>query len=117
MMKKKNVISPLFTHSRRVCDRPAPPRWIDSGVRHTPSYDAIWMFAQASAANVAPSKTAALPDSVRRKARSGVWTPRSHAVRPTKGVAEAPGSVIAPMMGDEGRLGEPLTANSGRDGT
>ena len=40
------------------------------------------MFTQASAASVAPSRTAALPVSVRRKSRSGVSTLRAQAVRP-----------------------------------
>jgi hypothetical protein len=72
MTKKKNVINPLLIHSRRFCDTPAPPTRIDSGICHTDSYDATLIFAHASAITVAASRMAALPDSVRRKARNGV---------------------------------------------
>src|SRR6185437_837777 len=99
MMKKKNVIRPLLSQSRRVSDTPAPPRRIDSGNRHTDSYDVTSMFAHASAIRVATSRMAALADSVRRKTRSGVWRLRVHAVRPAKGAAEA--SVIAELSAAE----------------
>ena len=94
MTKKKNVISPLFTHSPRVCDSPVPPSQIDSGISHTAAYDAALIFDQASAIRVAASRKAALPDSVRRKARSGVSRLRAHAVRPVKGPTKASGSVM-----------------------
>ncbi len=34
-MKKKNVISPLFTQPRKSIEIPAPPSWIDSCACHT----------------------------------------------------------------------------------
>ncbi len=53
----------------------------------TRSYDAASTLTQTSAATVAASRTAALPVSVRRKARSGVSRLRAHAVRPEYGAA------------------------------
>ena len=94
-MKKKNVISPALTHSRRPSEIPASPTLINTGVRHTDSYECTSMFAQASAARLAASRTAALPDSVRRNERSGVSSPRTQAVRPDIPGAEATGSLIA----------------------
>ena len=94
-MKKKNVISPLFTHSRRSSEMPCPPISIETVVPHKESYDDESTFTQASAASVAPSKTAAPPVSVRRNSRSGVCTLRAHAVRP-----ENPGAWLAPATSD-----------------
>ena len=85
--KKKNVISPLFTHSRSSSDTPVPPISIESVVSHSESYDDASTFTHASAATAAHSKTAAPPVSVRRNSRSGVWTLRAHAVRPENGDA------------------------------
>jgi len=70
--KKKNVISPLFTHSRKSSDTPASASRTDSRAPQTAVYDDASMFTQASAATVMPSRTAALPVSVRRNTRSGV---------------------------------------------
>ena len=89
--KKKNVISPLFTHSRRSSDTPAPASRTDSRAPQTASYDDASMFTQASAATAMPSSTAALPVSVRRNSRSGVCRFRAHAVRPDNGCAAAGG--------------------------
>jgi hypothetical protein len=82
--KKKNVISPLFTHSRRSSDTPLPASRTDSRAPQTASYDDASMFTQASAASAMASSTAAPPVSVRRNSRSGVWRFRAHAVRPEK---------------------------------
>ena len=70
--KKKNVISPLFTHSRRSSDTPAPASRTDSRAPHTPSYDEALMLIHTSAATVIATSTAALPVSVRKNTRSGV---------------------------------------------
>ena len=51
------------------------------------------MLAQASAASVAASRTAALPVSVRRNWRSGVSSRRAHTVRSENREVEAPDSV------------------------
>src|SRR5262245_5338502 len=83
--KKKNVISPLLTHSRRSWEISQSPRLIDSFVPHSDSYEDAWTFAHTSAANAAASRTAAPPVSVRRKSRSGVDKFRAHAVFPEKG--------------------------------
>jgi hypothetical protein len=64
---------------------PQWPRRTDKVVVQTRSYDETSMLAQASAAIVAPSRTAAPPVSVRRNARNGVWAFRAQAVRPEKG--------------------------------
>ncbi len=87
--KKKNVISPLFTHSRRSSDTPAPASRTDSRAPHTASYDAALTLIHASAATAAATSTAALPVSVRRNTRSGVSRLRAHAVRPAKRSAAA----------------------------
>ena len=89
--KKKNVISPLLTHSRRSSDTPVLTSRIDSRAPQTASYDDALMFTQASAATAMPSSTAALPVSVRRNTRSGVCRFRAHAVRPENGCAAAGG--------------------------
>src|SRR3954469_21768848 len=129
--KKKNVIRPLFTHSRRSSATVWPPTSIDSVVSHSEWYDDGWTLTQTSAATVAASRTAAPPVSVRRNSRNGVWRLRAHAVRTEKGeasvfapVAEVterssrswpvsviPGADLAPRgvlrgLGDEFRLGE-----------
>ena len=80
--KKKNVIRPLFTHSRRSSDTPQLPRSIESVVPQNESYDDASTFTQTRAATAAASRTAAPPVSVRRNSRSGVWIVRAHAVRP-----------------------------------
>ena len=73
--RKKNVISPLLTQVRRSWVTPCEPMRIDSGVRHTDSYEPRSMFAQTSAAAIASTRTPALPDSVCRKERSGATWP------------------------------------------
>jgi hypothetical protein len=57
------------------------------------AYPAGSMLAQASAATVAASKTAALPVSVRKNRRSGVSRRCAHAVRSENGEAAGLGSV------------------------
>jgi hypothetical protein len=89
--KKKNVISPLFTHSRRFSETPPPASRTDSRAPQTASYDDASMFTQISAASFMASSTAAPPVSVRRNVRSGVCMLRAHAVRPEKGLAAAGG--------------------------
>ena len=89
--KKKNVISPLLTHSRRSSDTPVLTSRTDSRAPQTASYDDALMFTQASAATAMPSSTTALPVSVRRNTRSGVCRFRAHAVRPENGCAAAGG--------------------------
>jgi hypothetical protein len=86
-MKKKNVISPLFSQYRRSCEIPHPSSWIVSLVCQTLAYEEASALTHASAATVARSRTAALPVSVRRKLRSGVSRFRAHAVRPENGDA------------------------------
>ena len=61
------------------------PDRISSTVCHVAAYPAGSMLAQASAASVAASKTAALPVSVRKNLRSGVSRLRAHAVRSENG--------------------------------
>src|SRR5919201_589803 len=80
--KKKKVIRPPLTQSRRSWATPTPPIRIESWVRHTCSYECASTFTHASAASVAASRTTALPISVRRNSRSGVSRFRTHAVRP-----------------------------------
>ena len=85
--RKKNVISPEFTHSRSSSEMPSPPSWIESVVVQTDSYESgHGEFAHSSAATVAPSITTAPPDSVLRKLRTGAARFRAHAVRPLNGV-------------------------------
>ena len=69
------------------------PDRIISTVCHVAAYPDGSMLAQASAASVAASRTAALPVSVRRNWRSGVSSLRAHTVRGENCEAEAPGSV------------------------
>ena len=69
------------------------PDRISSTVCHVAAYPGGSMLAQASAASVAASRTAALPVSVRRNRRSGVSSLRAHTVRRENCEAEAPGSV------------------------
>ena len=57
------------------------PDRISSTVCQVAAYPAGSMFAHASAASVAASRTAALPVSVRRNRRSGVSSRRAHTVR------------------------------------
>ena len=91
--KKKNVISPLFTHSRRSSDTPAPASRTDSRAPHTASYDDALMLIHTSAATVIATSTAALPVSVRKNTRNGVCRLLAHAVRPDRARA-AGGRVI-----------------------
>ena len=70
--KKKNVINPLFTQWRRSSEISAPPRWIESVVSQSDSYEDASTFTHTSAATAAASRTAAPPVSVRRNSRSGV---------------------------------------------
>src|SRR5262245_21311862 len=80
--RKKNVISPWFTHSRSSSEMPWLPRRIDSSVVHTDSYElSQGELAHRSAATVAASSTSAPPDSVLRKSRTGAARFRAHAVR------------------------------------
>jgi hypothetical protein len=58
------------------------PRRIESSVCQTLSYEDASRLTHASAATVAPSRTAALPVWVRRKLRNGVCRFRARAVRP-----------------------------------
>jgi hypothetical protein len=81
-LKKKNVISPLLTHSRKSSASVAPPTSIESLVPQTSSYDDALAFTHTSAATAAASITAAPPVSVRRNSRSGDRSRRPHAVRP-----------------------------------
>ena len=92
--KKKNVISPLLTHSRRLSDTPSPASRTDSRAPHTASYDDTLRLTHTSAATAAPSSTTALPVSVRKNTRSGVCRLRAHAVRPEK--ARAPAAGVPP---------------------
>ena len=69
------------------------PDRITSSVCQVAAYPDGSMLAQASAATVAASRTAALPVSVRRNWRSGVCRFCVHTVRRENGEAEAPGSV------------------------
>src|ERR671931_1830163 len=85
--KKKNVISPLFTQSRRSSAMPQRPSSTASRVDQTRSYEPASAFTQTSAAAAAASRTAAPPVSVRRNSRSGVWRLRAHAVLPVKRAA------------------------------
>src|SRR5947209_17442174 len=85
--KKKNVISPLFTQSSRLCETDALPTWIERRVDQTRSYDARSTFAQKSAAATASRISAALPVSVRRNSRSGVCRFRRQAGRPVSAFA------------------------------
>jgi hypothetical protein len=82
--KKKNVIRPLFTHSRSSRETPDPPKSIESVFSQSESYDDASRFTHTSAATAAASKTTAPPVSVRRNSRSGVWMLRANAVRPEK---------------------------------
>jgi hypothetical protein len=82
--KKKNVISPLFSHSRSVSSTPSPSRSIASKVSHSSWYEEASTFTHTSAATAAASSTAAPPLSVRRNSRSGLWTRRADAVCPDK---------------------------------
>jgi hypothetical protein len=93
--KKKKVIKPLLTHSRRVKVRPTSPSRIVSGVSHAETYASGARLAHRSAASVARSSTPALPDSVRRNERSGAGKLRDHAVLPEKDLGRGVGSVRA----------------------
>src|SRR6266542_6892068 len=95
-MKKKNVISPLFSQYRRSSEIPRPPMRIESTVCQTRSYEDESAFTHTSAATAAASRTAALPVSVRRKLRNGVSRFRAHAVRPEKGAAR--GSAVTALL-------------------
>ncbi len=79
--RKNSVISPLFTHSRRVRSTLIPPSRTDSSVPQNCSYDPSATLAQTSATTIAPTSTAALPASVRSSRRTGVPTLRFQAVR------------------------------------
>ena len=57
------------------------PRWMDRSVCQNRSYDPSATFAQIIATTIAVTSTAALPASVRRKARTGAARSRGHAVR------------------------------------
>jgi hypothetical protein len=93
---------PLFTQCRRSCEIPASPKWIESFVVHTDSYELDHgELAHSSAATAAHSNTTALPVSVLRKLRTGAATLRAHAVRPVNAVvAEAPPAASIAPLGD-----------------
>src|SRR3984885_12482513 len=91
--RKKNAISPEFTQPCQLSARPVVPDLITSTVCHVAAYPDGSMLAQASAASVAASRTAALPVSVRANCRSGVSSLRAHTVRGENRAAEASGSV------------------------
>src|SRR4029078_13372134 len=92
--KKKNVISPLFTHWRRSSETPASATLIDSFVPQSESHDDASTSPQTRAAPAPASKPAAPPVSVRRNSRSGVSTLRAQAVRPEKNAAGMVGSLL-----------------------
>src|SRR6476646_6677732 len=92
--KKKNVISPLFTHWRRSSETPVSATLIDSFVLQSESYDDASTFTQTSAATAAASKTAAPPVSVGSKSRRDDSTLRAQAVRPEKNAAGLVGSLL-----------------------
>ena len=97
---------------RRSIEIECEPSRIESVVVQTRSYDAKSTFAQSSAATTAARRNAALPVSVFRKERSGVWRFRVHAVRPLNGAAETLVSAmrtsfanrVGSTEGREGRL-------------
>jgi hypothetical protein len=93
--KKKKVIKPLLTHSRRVNVSPTSPSRIVSMVSHAEAYASGARLAHTSAASVARSSTPALPDSVRRNERNGAGRLRDHGVLPEKGLGRRVGSVRA----------------------
>src|ERR1700676_3345176 len=78
--RKKNVISPELTQPRRSCATAACPTLTDTGVDHTAPYADDAMLAQASAVITAANRTTALPVSVRRNCRSGVFVPFAEVV-------------------------------------
>jgi hypothetical protein len=80
--KKKNVISPLFTHSRSVSSIRLASRSIASTASHSSSQEEASTFTHTSAAVVAASRTAAPPLSVRRNSRTGLLNRRARAVVP-----------------------------------
>src|SRR6266576_5826479 len=85
--KKKNVIRPLLTQSRRSSVNPAWPMRIASSVVHTDSYEWASTLTQTSAAATAPRSAAAPALSVSRNSRSGVGSARAQAVRWVNGAA------------------------------
>src|SRR5918998_1232350 len=86
--RKKNVMRPWFTHSRRSSDMPSPPSRIERSVVQTDSYELDHgEFAHSSATTAAVSNATAPPDSVARKSRTGAARFRAHAVRPLNDVA------------------------------
>src|SRR5580658_8668930 len=91
--RKKNAISPEFTQPCQLSARPLLPDRIASTVCHVAAYPDGSMLAQARAATVAASSTAALPVSVRTNRRSGVCRFRVHTVRRENWGTETPGSV------------------------
>ena len=93
--RKKNAISPEFTQPCQLSARPILPDRITSSVCHVAAYPDGSMLAQANAASVAASRTAALPVSVCRNWRSGVCRFCVHTERRENRAAEAPGSVTA----------------------
>src|SRR5215470_7962447 len=96
--RKKNAISPEFTQPRQLSARPLVPDRITSTVCQVAAYPAGSIFAQASAASVAASRTAALPVSVRRNRRSGVSKCSAHTVRSEHGDTAAAGSVTSGIV-------------------
>ena len=108
--KKKNVIRPLLIQPRRSIEIECEPSRIESVVVQTRSYDAKSTFAHSSATTTAARRNAALPVSVFRKERSGVWRFRVQAVRPLNGAAET--SVSAMRASFANRVG----STEGREG-
>ena len=77
--KKKNVIRPLLTHSRRSCVTRHPPTWIESDVSQSDSYERRARFAHTSAT------TARRPAPPRRRSRcAGTSAAASAGFAPTR---------------------------------
>src|ERR1700759_1132034 len=70
--RKKNVIRPLFTQVRSSRLAASGPIRSGNTQDQNASYPAGWMLIQIRAETIVASRIRALPDSVRRKARSGV---------------------------------------------
>jgi len=104
--RKKSAIRPEFTNSRRSIEMLAPRNAPWSSLDHTRSYDESLIFAQISAATVAPARMAALPVSVFRNWRSGVCRLLAHAVVPENGEAAGWASVMTKFSVSAARASE-----------
>src|SRR6185437_14789853 len=86
---------------------PVSPRWIESSVVHTVSYECHpGEFDHSRAAIAAPSITNAPPVSVLRKLRTGAARLRAQAVRPPNGVASASVLTLIARLLDQRRIAE-----------